>query len=169
MNELKHIVDSAVNDFLKETPNLLELNVHEQSISHRIAVHIEKRLHNNMLNVDCEYNKNLGQPKLIEVDGLGWHERSSCGCHVCLNNNIEDLERERAFRPDIIVHKRNSNAHNKIAVEVKRHKFCPFDEAKLKALTGNRNGYNYSIGVFVYFPAGKPIYIWYCKGSKIDI
>ncbi len=166
-NSLVELVKAAVSDFIVERPSLLELFVHEQSISHRIAVHLERRINNTQLHVDCEYNKNLGVPKLIEVDDIDRIARKACGCHVCADI-ADPMGRERSFRPDIIVHKRNSNGHNTVAIEVKKGKFCPFDEAKLKALTGSRNDYNYQLGVFVYFPKDKPEYIWYSKGMRFN-
>lgn len=162
------MVKGAVVDFLEEEPNLLTLGAHEQSLSHRIAVYLERRINNSDLHVDCEYNKNLGEPKLLEIDGLDSAQRRLCGCHVCANL-ADEIERERAFRPDIIVHRRHSNEYNTIAIEIKRGKFCPFDEAKLKALTGKRLDYNYALGVFVYFISSQPQFRWYTEGGALQV
>lgn len=168
LQEYIKIVQGAVSDFLKEEPSLLEHGVHEQSISHRIAYHLEQRINNHTLHVDCEYNKNLNEQKRIEVSDLDPTLMKACGCHVC-SNKIGDIEREREFRPDIIVHKRRCNDYNKVAIEIKKSKFCPFDEAKLKELTGNGHEYRYILGVFIHFLGGLPKFKWYSKGRNIVI
>lgn len=168
MNEnLAALVRQAVAAFTEERPSLLALNVHEQSISHRIAVHLERLLNNDELNVDCEYNKNLGEPKRIEIDGLDDRLRRTCGCHIC-RNHADEVERERRFRPDIIAHLRDSNARNTIAIEIKRGVFCPFDEAKLRALTGPGGEYRYELGAFVYFQGNYPEIIFYHQGNRVQ-
>ncbi len=167
MNEnLAELIRQAVAAFMDERPSLLELNVHEQSISHRIAVHLERLLDDEELNVDCEYNKNLGEPKRIEIDGLDARLRQICGCHIC-RNMADEIERERRFRPDIIAHLRNSNEHNTVAIEIKRGVFCPFDEAKLRAMTGPGGQYRYELGAFVYFQGNNPEIIFYHQGNRV--
>lgn len=169
MDEIKKIVKYSVNEFLKEIPNLLDLDVHEQAISHRIAFYIESLLSKSKyrrLNVDCEYNKNQDQPKTIDLPG---EPIDYCNCKFCEQNVRKNKKDKKLFRPDIIVHKRKNENHNMIAIELKKSNVCYFDLEKLKILTKNKinRGYGYKVGVFIYFLDKKPIYKWFLKGEEI--
>lgn len=169
MNEY---VISAVNSFIKNDIVLLDLAAHEQAISHRIAVYLESIYAPEGLNIDCEYNKNLVQSKTLDIHDLDLELCRECGCGSCVNlvkKNASDIP-EKHFRPDIIVHSRNNREPNLIVIEVKKEKECPFDEAKLKALTKplkNGGAYGYELGVFIWFPENKPQYKWFVVGEQV--
>ena len=62
------------------------------------------------------------------------------------------------------MHSRGNDDCNLIAIEIKKDNLCLFDAVKLRALTKLKNcegKYEYQLGVFLYFPAGKPEYIWF--------
>lgn len=156
LKDLKNKVTYAVNQFLAEVPNLLKLDVHEQSISHRIAVYLEPLFKG--WNVDCEYNKHLESSKKMDLSEINPDDHKSCGCEVCKKNiDGEDIKLEnRLFRPDILVHQRGTDEGNLIAIELKKEKECFFDQAKLNALTSLDDDYRYALGVNIYFIDGEP-------------
>ena len=155
--ELIACVMQSVDLFLAEAPGLMEFEVHEQAISHRIALHLQQFTKSN---VDCEYNKNLKGAKYLEVKKEIY---KNCTCGACRRNPPEDGLKRRRFRPDIIVHKRGDESENLIAVEVKKTDFCHFDKAKLMALTDLSEDYKYKLGVFVHFPESKAKYHYYAE------
>lgn len=152
IEELKNKVQSAVHLFLANDVELLTLadGVHEQAISHRIAVYLETLFEG--FHVDCEYNKHLESTKRINVD-----LNSENTCKSC---------KEKLFRPDILIHKRGKNDKNIIAIEIKKNKNCPFDEEKLKALTNKDDDYKYKLGVFIYFHNNEPKYKFFIDGQE---
>lgn len=70
---------------------LIERNVMECAISHRLAIYLESVFPG--WHVDCEFNKDGDDPKLAEVHG---------------------------WRPDVIVHRRGKDGPNLLSVEVKK-------------------------------------------------
>ena len=163
IEELMSLVRESVNYFLSENPSLLDFKVkaHEQAMSHRIAVYLERRVVG--LTVDCEYNKHLDGEKELMMEGDRY---KNCNCRVCRNRKPKKNAREEIhFRPDIIVHKRGNNSQNCIVMEIKKSEFCLFDEAKLVVLTTGK--YHYKLGVFVWFPKKKPEYRFYVDGQPI--
>lgn len=168
IKELKNEVKTAVHLFMAESPNLLDLKAHEQSISHRIAVYLEPLFKG--LNVDCEYNKHSDLPKKIDLSGITPDKHQACGCKAC-RKIIEDqtLEiEEQHFRPDILVHRRGGDDGNLIAIEVKKTKECFFDQAKLKALTAKDGKYKYDLGIYVNFMDGGPRFKFFYNGDLIE-
>lgn len=174
LKELKNLLHQSLEDFLNSDKNLL-LDVHEQSISHRIAVYIEKNLGETDLNIDCEYNRYLKEPKRISCNI--WNIRDidlkKCNCSKCsyiLKNrsSIDELI-NKGIRPDIVVHERGSDSRNELVIEIKKDKICPFDIEKLKALTSNKSdgGFDYKWGVFIYFFKNKPICLFLKKGKAL--
>ena len=156
-------VKEAVDLFLRETPNLLDFNAHEQSMSHRIAFYLERRFAD--LNVDCEYNKHLsGAKELIVQENRYKH----CSCASCHKRTAQHTEMaEVFFRPDIVVHERGSDSQNLVAIEIKKKDYCLFDQAKLMALTKLDGEYHYKLGVFACFPNGSPEYAFYADGAQL--
>lgn len=162
--DLKQRVKLAVRLFTLNDKKLLELKAHEQAVSHRIAVYLECLLKG--YNIDCEYNKHGDLSKKIDVDlqKIDIKDLEGCPCTACkkiLKKEASSEIEERFFRPDILVHTRNTDENNYIAIEIKKNKFCPFDEAKLLALTDKKGNYEYKLGVFLYFPKGVATYKWY--------
>jgi len=176
VSDLQEKVEQAVIEFMKEDPSLLGLkSAHEQAISHRVAYYLEKKFpKSEKLNVDCEYNKRLGHPKRFSYDPVEYKKREykGCPCKGCEKLRKGETPCEKEFRPDIVVHLRRKNRRNLIVIEVKKNnknKRCLFDEIKLRALTKPKNDggkYRYKLGVFLYFPDGKPTLLPFLKGNK---
>jgi len=154
--ELKMFVEKAVKVLLEEDKSLLDKGAHEQAITHRIAVYVEKEFNDSNLNFDCEYNKHLEKSKMFLSSG------PSCHCKSCRKLK----EGDKLFRPDIIVHKRGTDAHNLIVVEVKKGEtFCKFDTEKIIALTTKSDEYKYQVGLCLSFSNNQPKYEWFVDGQ----
>lgn len=133
-NDLKEKIITALKEFKeKDRIDLMNVNIYELTISHRIAVYLEKEFPE--FNVDCEYNKNLGDPK----------------------RNQED----KNIRPDIIIHLRGTEK-NLVIFEIKKcgkdNKKAKCDMRKLKEII--LSGLNYKLGVFVGVLKKKIDVVW---------
>jgi len=172
--ELKHNVCAAVETFLANDKELLGLDAHEQSISHRIAVYLEQPFKG--FNVDCEYNRHGVGPKDIKLIEKLESVRSGCRCDACQNWNAgnhdkNDVSKKNLIRPDILVHERKIDSRNEIVIEIKKDQECKFDKEKLRALTLSKSKdgeFGYKLGVFVYFPNNGTEYKWFVDGEEIN-
>jgi hypothetical protein len=145
--EIKAVVREAVAQLQKET-NLFGTRANERSITHRLAVHLERIIPG--WNIDCEYNRigrNWRRYKLLfmlsdddySIDGLA-------------------VEGSRVF-PDIVVHHRGDNSleDNLLVIEVKTtwsKASLDRDREKLRAFTGQirrEQELSYRFGVFLVF------------------
>jgi len=169
---MRENVTQAVNLFMDNDIKLLDSSAHEQAISHRIGVYLESIFKSEKLNIDCEYNKHLDEPKKIDLYNLNTELCQKCRCHSCkfvIDGNYNEIP-ERGFRPDILIHKRGTDENNLIAIEVKKEKECPFDEAKLRALTlpkSDGGEFGYELGVFIWFADNSPQYKWFALGAEV--
>ena len=170
IEKLKCKVRMALDLFMENDKELLTIGggVHEQAISHRIAVYLEglfKGLH-----VDCEYNKHGDGGKKVAENIRG--ARCKCPCKSCSNwcgrnGNCNNCNKSIVeIRPDIIIHKKRGDERNGniVVIEIKKKEECKFDQAKLEALTCQHGNYKYDLGVFIYFPEVKTK-----KGKKIQL
>jgi len=141
--ELKNAVESAVQSFLDNDIDLLDLKVYEPAVSHRIAFYLERDFFNNGIHVDCEYDKRLDQEK--------------------------PGPNETPMRPDIVVHTRNTQENNLIAIEVKKGQVVERDIAKLQMLTQKNELYEYQLSVSVRFANNQPQYRWFIEGIETQL
>lgn len=139
---------------------LLENNSSEWSISHKLAVYLQRRFPRHA--VDHEYNREPGDDVTKELRNL-----PECG-----SDDDDDEEKERTIRPDIIVHERGHHEENLLVIEVKKQDSwtgevspsddVPCDDAKLRELTDDEHDFDYDHGLFV----GPPIF---GDGSDRDV
>lgn len=136
--ELLQILKSSIEQFYKSDKELINNNVHEGSIAHRIGFYFENiitekypvfyKLHK----FDMEYNKNSGDPKKVYTQ-----------------KNIE-----REGRPDFIVHERGNNDNNVLIIEFKKNDtkkiYINNDIYKLIDFTCDKREYKYQLGCFVF-------------------
>lgn len=120
---MKKRIREALNLFVaRDKGKLLEVDIYEPTISHRIAVYLEGLFPN--YDVDCEYNKHLFDEK--------------------------GNEKGKPVRPDIVVHKRLTD-NNCAIIEVKKagakSKLAEHDIQKLKLYLQGK--LNYDLGVFI--------------------
>lgn len=97
-------VDSAMDSVIERHADLLELNASERSLSHHLAITLAALLPID-LDVDVEYNRHGHDPKRLELPPRNASDRDT---------------RATTVFPDIIVHKRNTDEVNILALEVKK-------------------------------------------------
>ncbi len=131
LENLKIIIHEAINEFILRDSYLLEHDVHEQAISHKLACYVGKRIDG--WHVDAEYNRNLQRPKSL----------SSCG----------------RVRPDILIHRRGLNNdgdtkdNNLLIIEVKKSPSQQDKDADTNIIQAfiNEYPYFYKYGAFIAF------------------
>jgi hypothetical protein len=126
---MRRVVTRSIREFAQRDMDLVHLKVQEETLAHRVAIYIERRLKG--WHVDCEYNRDLSAPKM-RLDGAN------------------------RMRPDIIAHIRNS-WRNLLAVEIKKSTHSKLLKAaarkRIFEFTGVWTKYpRYCHGVVLIFP-----------------
>jgi len=130
--ELNKVV-TALQEFYAREAFLLEKDVGERTLTHRLAVHVESRFPG--WEVDCDYDR-LGDRTL----------RLPHGTIVSTDDHLG-----KSVYPDIVVHQR-AIPNNLLAVEVRKagnHQPLEHDRHKLRALTDPHLWFAYWIGVIM--------------------
>jgi hypothetical protein len=130
--ELNKLV-AALGQFYAHEVYLLERNLGERTLTHRLAVHLEKQFPG--WNVDCDYNR-LGERTL----------RLPKGTIVSTDDEIG-----KSIFPDIVVHQRDI-PNNLLAIEVRKasnHQPPEHDQHKLRALTDPHLWFAYWLGIYL--------------------
>ncbi len=147
-------VIAALADFINLDIYLLQRDVNERSITHKLAEHLQRQFPE--WNVDCEYNRDMDNPKRLRIKKI---EITS-----------DDTEGRTTY-PDIIVHKRGNNDNNKLVIEVKKNRSVSckdktVDINKVKAFTSSKE-FKYERGLFLLLPVeGNDAKLsWYRNGE----
>lgn len=120
----------------------------EQAFVFRTGIHLSNLLNGTAyatLDLDSEYNKNHG-----------------------------DIKTSRRFqnglRPDLIIHRRDSNEENKLVAEFKGwwNNDIASDFQKLEDLTDPNDSYHYLIGVFIRIDRTEADYHYFINGSRVQ-
>lgn len=168
--KIKDIVDAAIATLKEKDDFLLENDISEWAISHKLAVYLNDKFP--QLDVDCEYNgyaKADNNKKYLMILCSRLEELGK------LNNSGRDDELlRRSVYPDIIVHKRGEEK-NLVVIEIKKEKNNDkdFDREKILRYTSPdyENNLNYELGALVIFTTGKGKTSheieWYENGQKI--
>ena len=130
--ELDKIV-AALGEFYTRETWLLEHDLGERTVTHRVAVHLEKQFDG--WEVDCNYDR-LGERTL----------RLPKGSIVSTDERLG-----KSIFPDIVVHHR-AVPENLLAIEVRKasnHQPPEHDQHKLRALTDPHLWFAYRIGVYL--------------------
>lgn len=155
MNEeqeyLVGILQRAVNSVYQEERFLLRFAQGdkeglEQAFVFRTGVHLSNLLNDTpyaTLDLDSEYNKNHGNAKTSRRFPNG-------------------------LRPDLIIHRRDSNEENKLVAEFKGwwNNDIDSDIRKLEDLTVQNDNYHYLIGVFVQIGRTEANYRYFINGQE---
>jgi hypothetical protein len=144
LEEIKEKVNIAIDILFKNDSFLLENDVNERSISHKLAEYLQilfPKWH-----VDCEYNrmKSRKMDKKYITKTLNL---------PITNLRSEDTDAKTVY-PDIVVHKRGTDS-NLLAIEIKKksnNASKDFDYKKLKAFTSQLR---YTFGLFIEFDGVK--------------
>jgi hypothetical protein len=128
-----HKVVAALREFYARETHLLEKDLGERALTHRLAVHVEKQFPG--WDVDCDYNR-LGERTL----------RLPKGTIISTDDEIG-----KSIYPDIVVHQRGI-PNNLLAIEVRKasnHQPPEHDQHKLRGLTDPHLWFAYRIGVYL--------------------
>jgi hypothetical protein len=137
-SEIENNVIAAINILLERDSFLLQNNVNERSISHKLAEYLQTRFES--WNVDCEYNRSHNVRKELHVTDEA--------------RSLDDTEAKTVF-PDIIIHIRNTS-NNLLVIEIKKttsSENAAFDKRKLAAFV--RHPFSYKYGLFIRFTTGQ--------------
>lgn len=133
--EIEQLVKIALKNVLDSSDSwLIKKNLSEQTISHRIAVHLENLF--NDYNIDCEYNGDVDRENNKKAITILKDELKQFS--LLKDAEASELEKEltiRAVFPDIIIHRRGLNEFNLCIIEVKKstsNVSYNYDHIKLK-------------------------------------
>ncbi|CAL75345.1 conserved hypothetical protein [Bradyrhizobium sp. ORS 278] len=143
---------SALQEFYARERFILDRDLGERALTHRLSVHLER----NFLgwDVDCDYNR-LGDRAMLLPRG---------------SIVSTDDELAKSVYPDIVVHKR-AVPDNLLAIEVRKatnHQPLAHDRHKLMALTDPHLWFAYWIGVLVILDRRSVITPEVYVGARID-
>jgi hypothetical protein len=130
--ELEKVVRALTAFYARET-HLLEKDLGERVLTHRLAVHLEQQFSG--WDVDCDYNR-LGERRL----------KLPKGSIVSTDDNSG-----KSVFPDIVVHRR-SVPENLLAVELRKaanHQPLDHDRHKLRAMTDPHLWHAFRAGVLL--------------------
>jgi len=146
--ELSKVV-TALGDFYARETYLLEHDLGERTLTHRLAVHLEKQFSG--WEVDCDYDR-LGERTL----------RLPHGTIVSTDDHFA-----KSIYPDIVVHQRGI-PNNRLAIEVRKaanHQPPEHDRHKLRALTDPHLWFAYWIGVYLVLAKNSVVSDVYVSGA----
>ncbi len=140
---IKDKVRNAIQRLLDRDRFLLEKEVNERSISHRLAMYLQNEFGDEW-DVDCEYNRNHDITKKLTI-----HPKRV---------QINDTNATTVY-PDIIVHRRGTHDNNLLVIEMKkltnlREEAKEFDLNKLCAF--REVEYHYQYALYLQLKTGFP-------------
>src|ERR1700682_4267733 len=131
-SELNKVISALAEFYARET-HLLEKDLGERTLTHRLAVHVEKQFPG--WEVDCDYNRLC--------------ERTLRLPHGTIVSTDDQLG--KSVYPDIVVHQREV-PNNLLAIEVRKaanHQPPEHDRHKLRAMTDPHLWFAYRIGLLL--------------------
>ena len=137
---MKNLIESALNNaieqLLRSDSFILDKDVNERSISHRLANYIEP--HFPGWNVDCEYNRNHDDSKRLDI----------------YPRNVEsDDTQATTVYPDIIIHRRGTD-ENLVVIEMKKTTSAEADDYDLGKLRAFKTQLGYQFAIFIKVVTG---------------
>jgi hypothetical protein len=149
--ELDRLI-AAMLEFYAQEVFLLERDLGERTLTHRLAVYIEKQFPG--WQVDCDFNR------------LG--ERTMRLPHGTIASTDDHLG--KSVYPDIVVHQRDI-PNNLLAIEVRKasnHQPIEHDQHKLKALTDPHLWFAYAVGALVTLARTNVAHSEVYAGGRMD-
>src|SRR6202795_1894606 len=141
----------ALREFYAQETFLFEKDLGERTLTHRLAVHLERQFSG--WQVDCDYDR-LGERTL----------RLPHGTIVSTDDHLA-----KSIYPDIVVHQREI-PNNLLAIEVRKaanHQPPEHDRHKLRAMTDPHLWFAYWMGVYLVL-GGKSVVSDVYTGGVID-
>ncbi len=160
---VKKMLLLGIQNFLTEDIQLLELNVREEALSHRLAYYLERALETHKydlsvprelldeIRIDCEYDKHGNEKKNLSDIMQKYPD-----------NNTD------VVRPDIVMHVRGSDTHNLMVIEVKKTNGKDKTYAKEKVASFVTSSYAYMTGVYMEFNTGDSLVEGVCPLFEIS-
>ncbi|WP_322510199.1 hypothetical protein [Anaerolinea sp.] len=111
--EVKQRVIAAIARFYRHDPELLDVDVNERSITHKLAEYLQDEFPE--WHVDCEYNR-FGEELIEEIKKM----------RVYLGRSSRSDIEARTIFPDILIHRRNT-PDKLIVFEVCKEKEFSYD------------------------------------------
>lgn len=161
---VKGLVVCALEDFYRNDAILMDYINEREAVSERcmvfrIGCYMLERMKVipafQQFQLDCEYNRNLENPKLISIP---CREQDELGMRMAY--------------PDLIIHKRRRNDDNLLVIEFKKGKAAKnaidLDINKLKGFTMEMGEYGYRFGFFITLYKEYAQIKVYQNGSEIE-
>ncbi|MCP4616832.1 MAG: hypothetical protein GY844_10365 [Bradyrhizobium sp.] len=136
--ELEKVV-KAIEEFFAREALLFERDLGERTLTHRLAVQLEKQFEG--WDVDCDYNR-LGE-RLLKLP------------HGSIVSTDDELG--KSIFPDIVVHRR-AGPENLLALELRKatnHQPIEHDRHKLRGMTDPHLWFAWRAGVLLVLDRGK--------------
>lgn len=143
---VKQSIKKAFEELIKNDFYLLLVNINERTLTHRLAIYLEKYFP--QYHVDCEYNRNGIGTRPKELHNLSKKIYSAAKKKTGTKKIVEDIDAMTVF-PDIIIHKRGIPAGFVVIEAKKSNNNTGYDKEKLE-LYKKELGYKYAF--FVIFP-----------------
>lgn len=139
--QLEELIKLSLDEFFINDQDLIDVDINERSMSHKIAEYIQKRIPKRAgdevpeWNVDCEYNGDEEHhPKRLGLDPQTIQSDDAKGTTVY---------------PDIIIHKRRKKKENLLVIEIKKSGLdCTCDIKKINAFIKTEK-YSYKFGLML--------------------
>lgn len=129
--EVKKHVNKALKQLLEKDIFLLQNNLNERTISHKLAEYLQDEFPD--WNVDCEYNRKFEKIKKLHPETI----------------KSDDTDAKTVY-PDIIIHHRNTD-DNLLIIEIKKNASESDKQNDVDKITGFIEEYKYSYGLFIDF------------------
>lgn len=121
-NELIQTLTECLQRVYENDAMLMEIDIHEDAINNRLARYLSEFLESDLINVDAEYNRHMGQLKQYGLEG-------------------------RSAIVDIVVHERETDDNNVAALECKKGAISKTDLSKIYALISPEFNYQYGVTI----------------------
>lgn len=142
-DEVNKRIDQAIAQLLEKDYYLLQIDANERAISHRLGLYLQSLFTD--WHVDCEYNRNLDQPKRLAQYEKFFDKEQRIW-------NIAETDPITVF-PDIIIHERGTG-NNLLVVEMKKTTSTVSDDFDHMKLSEFKNQYGYPYALFLKFTTG---------------
>ncbi len=169
-SEVKEKVEIALGMLSKNDVFLLEYDVNERSISHKLAEYLQQLFPD--YHVDCEYNWQVDNfnEKSHNKELLFTKEEEKLFYPRTKEEQIKDKNAHSVF-PDIIIHKRGDNLGNLLIIEIKKSsnsERLAIDHDRVK-LEKYKEKFGYTYTLFLIIPVGTNFTVNNSKDIKINL
>ncbi|SHH41618.1 hypothetical protein [Sporanaerobacter acetigenes] len=141
-------IKEALNMLIERDKELLEIDINERTLCHRLAIYIEQLFDG--YDVDCEYNRSgLGDPKKLTFESIEKIYKNGEKVRM----NVKDTIAKTVY-PDIIVHKRKKE-ENLLVIEVKKSTNKMDRNIDVKKLEKYKQELKYEYAIFLLINVGE--------------